>query len=175
MVPTAGSVDLSRGAASPKPPLQPLARYLLCISRFGGVLYGLRHNAALLVARLLPRRLVDHKVGVDCPVEALDGDLSEHGNQVVRVERDALHGSVHRELAILADGASDEDLATGHRLHLALRLAPLLGGTTHQADIGRLRLAARVGAACPVDTQRLGDSNALLELTRDGLGGPLGL
>ena len=51
---------------------------------------------------LLPRRLIGHEVGVDCPVEVLDGDLSEHGNQVVRVERDALHGSVHRELAILA-------------------------------------------------------------------------
>merc|ERR1719483_340574 len=175
MVPTAGSVDLSRGAASPKPPLQPLARYLLCVARLGGVLYGLRHHAALLVARLLPRRLVGHEVGVDRPVEVLDGDLSEHGDEVVRVERDALDGSVHRELAVLADGASDEDLAAGHRLHLALRLAPLFGGTTHQPDIGRLRLAARVGAACPVDAQRLGDGDALLKVARDGLGGAIGL
>ena len=40
---------------------------------------------------------------------------------------------------------------------------------------GGLHLAARVGAARPVDAQRLGDGDALLELARDTLGGGLGL
>lgn len=53
-------------------------------------------------ACLLPRRLVGHEFGVDRPVEVLDGDLSEHGDEVVRVERNALDRSIHRELAILA-------------------------------------------------------------------------
>ena len=38
-----------------------------------------------------------------------------------------------------------------------------------------LHLAARVGAARPVDAQRLGDRDALLELARGTLGGGLGL
>ena len=53
-------------------------------------------------ACLLPRRLVGHEFGVDRPVEVLDSDLSEHRDEVVRVERDALDRSVHRELAVLA-------------------------------------------------------------------------
>jgi hypothetical protein len=35
-------------------------------------------------------------------VEVLDGDLGEHGDEVFRVERDALDRRVHRKLAVLA-------------------------------------------------------------------------
>lgn len=53
-------------------------------------------------ACLLPRRLVGREFGVDRPVEVLDGDLGEHGDEVFRVERDALDRRVHRKLAVLA-------------------------------------------------------------------------
>ena len=53
-------------------------------------------------ACLLPRRLVGREFGVDRPVEVLDDDLGEHGDEVFRVERDALDRRVHRKLAVLA-------------------------------------------------------------------------
>ena len=56
----------------------------------------------MAAACLLPRRLVGREFGVDRPVEVLDGDLGEHGDEVFRVERDALDRRVHRKLAVLA-------------------------------------------------------------------------
>ena len=85
------------------------------------------------------------------------------------------HVRLERQVALLADGPADEDLASGHRDHLAGLLVELLGGPSHDADITGLRLAARVGTTRPMDPERLLHLDALVEQLGDPLGGSLGV
>mmetsp|Transcript_10633 Transcript_10633/g.35247 ORF Transcript_10633/g.35247 Transcript_10633/m.35247 type:complete len:260 (-) Transcript_10633:1109-1888(-) len=107
-----------------------------------------------------------------CGAELLDDELLHDGLQVL--EGHARSPGLEAELRVLADGAADEDVASGYGLGLAL-CVDLARGRAHDANVGDLDLGARVGAPGPVDAERRRDVELGLQRARHHVGVALGL
>mmetsp|Transcript_82630 Transcript_82630/g.164904 ORF Transcript_82630/g.164904 Transcript_82630/m.164904 type:complete len:246 (-) Transcript_82630:1441-2178(-) len=131
-------------------------RRLLCL--LGCCCCLVRHLLVRLLC--LPRRILLGVLRANTPAKVTHDRLHEERCEVF--DRDALRICVELKLAMLPNSTADEHLDARHGLGLAID--DLLCGSTHQAYVGRLDLATRVGAARPMDAHAAINFATLLHL-----------